>query len=54
MIRNLHLENSVNLATEIQSEVIKTTRQKDRGVRQGPLWVLKDVAMPAVLVEVGL
>ncbi len=53
MIRNLHLENSVNLATEIQSEVIKTTRQKDRGVRQGPLWVLKDVAMPAVLVEVG-
>lgn len=53
MIRNLHLENSVNLATEIQSEVIKTTRQRDRGVRQGPLWVLKDVAMPAVLVEVG-
>ena len=53
MIRNLHLENSVNLATMIQSELVKTTKQVNREVRQAPLWVLKDVAMPAALVEIG-
>lgn len=53
MVRNLHLENSVNLATMIQSELVKTTKQVNREVRQAPLWVLKDVAMPAVLVEIG-
>ncbi len=53
MIRNLHLENSVNLATMIQSELVKNTKQVNREVRQAPLWVLKDVAMPAALVEIG-
>ncbi len=53
MIRNLHLDNSILLATMIQSELVKTTKQVNREVRQAPLWVLKDVAMPAALVEIG-
>lgn len=53
MVRNLHLENSVNLATMIHSELVRNTKQVNREVRQAPLWVLKDVAMPAVLVEMG-
>lgn len=53
MIRNLHLENSIHLASLIQSELVKTTKQVNREVRQAPYWVLKDVAMPATLVEIG-
>lgn len=53
MIRNLHLENSVNLASMIQEELVSTAKMADREVRQSPLWVLKDVAMPSTLVEIG-
>lgn len=53
MLQNLHLDKSLTLASYIQKELVETTRQADREVRQGPLWVLKDVAMPSVLVEVG-
>ena len=53
MLRNLHLDKSLILAAMIQEEVIASTQRVDREVRQGPFWVLKDVAMPAVLVEVG-
>ncbi len=53
LLRSIHLENSLSLASQIQGEIIKSTRQNDREVRQGPLWVLKDVAMPAILIEVG-
>ncbi len=53
LLRSIHLENSLSLASHIQEEMVKSTRQNDREVRQGPFWVLKDVAMPAVLIEVG-
>lgn len=53
MLRNLHLEKSITLASMIQTELVKNTQHIDRDVRQAPLWVLKDVAMPAALVEVG-
>lgn len=53
MLRNLHLDKSLILAAMIQEEVIASTQRVDREVRQGPFWVLKDVAMPAVLLEVG-
>lgn len=53
MLRNIHLDKSLTLASFIQEEIIKNTRQVNRDVQQGPLWVLKDVAMPSVLVEVG-
>lgn len=53
LLRSIHLENSLSLASHVQEEIVKNTRQNDREVRQGPLWVLKDVAMPAILIEVG-
>ncbi len=53
MLRNLHLDKSLILASMLQEKLIETTQREDREVRQGPFWVLKDVAMPAVLVEVG-
>ncbi|MDE5610752.1 MAG: N-acetylmuramoyl-L-alanine amidase [Odoribacter sp.] len=53
MLRNVHQDKSMILASMIQDNLVKTTSVTDRGVCQGPLWVLKDVAMPAVLVEVG-
>lgn len=53
MIRNLHLENSVTLASLIQEELVNSAKLADREVRQSPLWVLKDVAMPSTLVEIG-
>lgn len=53
MLRNVHQDKSMILASMIQDNLVKTSSVTDRGVCQGPLWVLKDVAMPAVLVEVG-
>lgn len=53
LLRSIHLENSLSLASHIQEGIVRSTRQVDREVRQAPFWVLKDVAMPAVLIEVG-
>lgn len=52
-LRNMHLDQSLDIASMIQKNLVKFTQRKDREVRQGPLWVLKDVAMPSTLVEVG-
>ena len=53
LLRNLYFDKSLMLASMIQEELVKSTQQKDRGVARGPIWVLKDVSMPAVLVEIG-
>lgn len=53
MLRNMHLDKSLTLASMVQQELVKATQHVDRDVRQGPLWVLKDVAMPSILVEIG-
>lgn len=53
MIRNSHLDKSLTLASLVQNELVRNTQRADRDVRQAPLWVLKDVAMPSILVEVG-
>lgn len=53
LIKSMHIEHSIDIASAIQKELVKNTQQIDRDVRQGPLWVLKDVAMPSALVEIG-
>jgi len=53
MLRNIHLDKSLILASMIHENLVEITKGGDREVRQGPLWVLKDVAMPSVLVEIG-
>lgn len=53
LIQNVHLGNSLEIASIVQKELVKGTRKLDRDVRQAPLWVLKDASMPATLIEVG-
>lgn len=44
---------SIKCAENIQNELIKTTKLKDRGVKEANFWVLKHTKMAAVLVELG-
>lgn len=53
ILQSVYQEKSLSLASFIHSSVVKNTQRIDREVRRGPIWVLKDVAMPAVLVEIG-
>lgn len=53
LIQNLYLEKSLNLAAFVQEEMVEATRRTDRGVRQAGYLVLKDAAMPAILIEAG-
>ena len=52
-LRNTFLSNSIALAAPIHDEIVKTVGLEARGVKQAGFLVLKDVAMPAVLVETG-
>lgn len=53
-LRNLdHQHWSSDLASRVQTEVMKIHPGRDRGVKQGPLAVLTNALMPSVLIEVG-
>ena len=53
MMQNLYLGKSLEIAGLVQEELIKSTQKYDRSIRQAGFLVLKDVAMPAILVELG-
>lgn len=53
MMQNLYLGNSLRIAGLVQDELINATHNTDRSVRQAGYLVLKDVAMPAILIELG-
>ncbi len=53
LLQNLYLNNSLDFAGFVQKELISETKWRDRGVDQAGYLVLKDVAMPSVLLEVG-
>lgn len=52
-IQNQYVDNSVLLASLTQNKLINACKRKDRGVRQGPFWVLHSVACPSILIELG-
>lgn len=51
LMQNVYLEKSLHLAALVQEELVGKTKKTDRGVRQAGYLVLKDAAMPAILVE---
>lgn len=53
MMQNLYLDKSLRIAGHVQNEVVSMTHNADRSVRQAGYLVLKDVAMPAILIELG-
>ena len=52
LIQNKHMEQSIQLASEIQKSFAKINRH-NRGVRQAGLLVLRKTSMPSVLIELG-
>ena len=48
-----HIQQSSLLAETIQREMDRKVEGNNRGVKQGPFFVLKNVRLPRVLVEVG-
>ncbi|MDE6484616.1 MAG: N-acetylmuramoyl-L-alanine amidase [Duncaniella sp.] len=44
-------ERSVNLAHEVQKELVSTAGRKNNGVKQAPFYVLVYTTMPSILVE---
>ncbi|MBP7507680.1 MAG: N-acetylmuramoyl-L-alanine amidase [Prolixibacteraceae bacterium] len=53
MMQNEYMEHSMIFAEAVQRNIISSTGQKDRGVKQEPLLVLRMTAMPSVLIEIG-
>ena len=49
--QNSHVSNSIELASQMQTELVSTAGRADKNVRQAGFWVLWAVAMPSVLVE---
>jgi len=47
------LDHSLHLASCVQDEFKSTGKREDRGVKQAGFWVLKQVSMPSILVELG-
>jgi len=48
-----YMEQSIDLASYIQDGFRNVAKRKDNGIRQSGFWVLKDNAMPSVLIELG-
>lgn len=50
-LQNKFTEQSVNFASLVQKELVKTAKRKDRGVKPGEYLVLQNAGMPRVLIE---
>lgn len=50
---NEFLDQSVNFATMVQNQLVINSKRVNRNVRQAGFLVLREVAMPSVLIELG-
>lgn len=53
LIQEDYMHQSIDLASRVQDGFTNTLKRKDRGVKQGPFWVLHGAFMPSVLIELG-
>ena len=53
LMQEEYLDQSILLASLIQSNIVNNLKRKDRSVRSAPFWVLHSSYMPSVLVELG-
>lgn len=53
LYQNVYLDQSLTVASAIQSQFKNVLHRHDRGVKQAPLLVLWRTAMPSILVEAG-
>ncbi len=53
LLQNVHLEQSLLLASKVQKQFKYKAGRKDRGVKQKPFIVLWTATMPSILVETG-
>ena len=53
LMQEQFIKQSIDLASKIQVRFKDEVLRNDRGVRQGPFWVLHSALMPSILVELG-
>ncbi|MHC5202260.1 N-acetylmuramoyl-L-alanine amidase family protein [Myroides sp. LJL119] len=53
LIQEDYMHQSIDLASRVQDGFTNGLKRKNRGVKQGPFWVLHGAFMPSVLIELG-
>lgn len=53
LIQEDYIHQSIDLAGRVQDGFTNDLKRKNRGVKQGPFWVLHGAFMPSVLIELG-
>src|SRR5210317_11710 len=53
MYQNAYLDQSLILASKVQTQFRERVHRVDRGVKQAEFWVLYKTTMPGILVETG-
>ena len=53
LTQNVYLDQSIQIANNVQKQFAERVKRKNRGVKQAPFWVTSRVNMPSVLIELG-
>lgn len=53
LIQEEYLDQSILLASLVQTNIVNNLKRKDRSVKQAGFWVLHNTYMPSVLIETG-